>query len=40
MTNFNTAVRPLLPCQSLAILFTHNKWVSIFLLNIQQSEAL
>ena len=40
MTNFNTAVRPLLPNQSLAILFIQNKLLSIVLLNTQQAEAL
>jgi len=40
MTNFNTAIRQLLPNQSLAIQFNQNKLLSIVLLNTQQAEAL
>jgi len=40
MTNFNTAVRHLLPCQNLPVFFNQNEFVSTVILNTQQSEAL
>lgn len=40
MTNFNTTIRHLLPCQNLPVFFNPNTFVSTVMLIIKQSEAL